>query len=240
MSDLSTPPVDGQPPVTPPVEAPPVETPPAAVRPEGLPDDLWGDTGFNAERFGQYRAPVADLPANAEGYELPTIDGVEIDQSDPLLGILRTRAIENGMGQAAFSAIITDYAAALKAADDASYDAAMAAIGADATGRIANVSTWLDGKLPKEQAESLKALAADANALLGLERLMNAGASPAPRVDPPPPVARKTHAEIRALMSTPAYSGKAKERSADVIKEVTDWFAEEERLKQVAAKAKAA
>lgn len=219
-------------PETPPVETPPVETPPAAAsRPEGIPDDLWGETGFNADAFGKYRAPPADLPAAADGYTLPAIEGVEIEADDPLIKILRARSFEQGIGQAGFEAVLTDYAAELRAADEKATADAKGVIGDNADGRITAVSTWLDGKLPKEQADALKLAVGDGHAMLGLEKLMNAGVNQAPPVPPPPPVTEKSYDEIRKLMQSPAYSGKPSERNAAVMKEVTDWFAAQEAKK---------
>jgi hypothetical protein len=230
-------------PATPPAQDPPAQDPPAteppasAARPEGIPETLWTDSGFNAEAFGKYRAPAEDVPAAADAYTLPTIEGVDLDENDPLIPILRTHAFEAGIGQAGFEKVVSDYATELKKLDDASYDAAIKAIGDNAEGRIKNVSTWLDGKLPTTQAGALKNLLTSADALLGLEQLMNAGVVTPPRDTVPAAPARKSEAEIRSLMASPGYSGKPHQRDPKVIEEVTKWFADQEAERQKAAAA---
>jgi hypothetical protein len=220
------------PPAPPPPPTPPPPPPPPAAteRPEWLPENLWDATENKPVDFSTLRQPPADLPSTADAYTLPTVEGVELDAADPLIGILRTRAFANGLGQEEFAGIISDYAVALKQSDDAAYEREMGQLGENRDARVTAVSNWLGAQIPAEEAKALTAGLTTAAAVQGLERLMNKGVL-TPREPGPMPTNRKTEAQIRDLMNTPAYSGRASERQEAVIAEVTKWFEDEERLK---------
>lgn len=242
MADaLVPPPADVTPPPPPPPGPPPPPPPPppsgedtALERPDWLPENLWDATANKPVDFATVRQSPTDLPSAAEAYTVPTIEGIPIEADDPLIGVLRTRAFEAGMGQAQFASVITDYATELKRRDDAIFEREMAALGDNKDARVAAISTWVGANLPKEEAAAITAGLTSALAVQGFERLMNKGVVAAPRDPPPPPVTRKTEAQIRDLMNTPAYSGKASERKQEVIDEVTKWFADEEAAKAAA------
>lgn len=202
----------------------------AAERPDWLPEDLWGDAGFNAEAFEALKAgtaKAADLPESADAYVLPTIDGFDADKAgaSPLFSVMRNAAHKAGIGQAGFDELITDYVAGEKAKSDEVTAAEMAALGANAKARLGAVAAFLNGNLPKDLAEAVGATLTSAKAVQGIEKLMGLGKpGGGTRADPPPPVTRKSREEIDKLMSTPAYSGRADERDPKVIKEVDDWF----------------
>lgn len=232
----------GDPPPNPPTGDPPAGDPPASgavERPEWMPEELWGDTGFDKAKFDALKAtptPAADLPATAEAYALPAIEGFDTEKAktSPLFKALMTGAHANGIGQEAFNGVIKTYVEQMTTDATTSEAAERAKLGTNAADRIKAVETWVSGSLSQQEAAALMAGATTADAVIALEKLMNARAPTAPR-DPPPPVnTGKTEAQIRDLMNTPAYSGKAHERQQAVIDEVTKWFQD-----QAAAKAKA-
>ena len=83
-------------------------------------------------------------------------------------------------------------------------------------------------------AAAVREMATNAKAVEGLEKLMNARATTAPRVPPPPPKQGKTKEEITELMKSDKYRGKPSQRDPAVVKEVNDWFKAEAERKAAA------
>jgi len=196
-------------------------------RPDWLPENLWDEAAKKPIDFSTLRQPAADLPSDPAAYELPTVEGVDLTQTadSPFFHTLRKSAFDAGIGQEGFQKIVTDWTEAEKAAADTYFEEQQKALGANAEPRLAALSTWLDGSLPKTEAEALRSISTNATVFQALERLMNKGGVTAPRDEAVPTKTGKTREEIKALMASKEYSGKPHERNPAVIKEVDDWFA---------------
>lgn len=245
MADTPTPPPNpagDPPPANPDPAAPPPtpSTPPegdpppeAIVKPDWLPDNLWDADANKPVDFATLRQIAPDLPSSPDAFTVPEKIGefetAQIDQA--FLGIMRKAAFDNGIGQAGFEQLLTDYASAAESDADTYYQAQQQALGQNVEARTQQLSTFLDGRLKPEEAEAIRSVATNALVFQGLERLMN-GAPMTPREPAPAPATRKSRAEIDTLMASPAYSGRSHQRDANVVKEVTDWFAEEARLEE--------
>lgn len=185
------------------VPASPV-APPAPVRPAGLPDAFWDAAagvkvadlvkahGDLAKAKAEADARMAARPAAPDAYalDLPKDfalpQGVEfkIDGNDPLIGMARELAHAAGLDQAGFSALLGRYAATQldqhKAAE-AAYTAELAKLGDKATARMQAAAGWIDGALPKDQADAVKGGQAWTAAFWqGLETLQQKTAALAP------------------------------------------------------------
>lgn len=223
----ASPPEGAPPAVTPPAEG---TTPAATERPDYIPEELWGENGFNTAAYEALKGRperAADVPADENGYTLPAIDGFDAEEAanSPLMKALRKNAHANGLGQAAFEQVVTDYVAGETAKAEAFEAEQRAALGSNAETRLKTLGNWLDSSLPADQAAAVRAMATTAAAVAGLEALMNDRAAPKPRMPAAPAVVRKTREEITALMATKEYRGKPSERNPAVVKEVEDWFA---------------
>lgn len=203
----------------------------ALERPDWLPEDLWTGTGFNADAFAALKAgpaAAADLPAAADAYVLPTIEGFdsEVAGKSPVFGVLRTAAFDAGIGQAGFDGLVKSYVEGETAKSQEATAAEMALLGANATARLTAVNTFIRSTLPADEADALAASVTSAKAVMALEKLMGAGkpGGAAARTAPAPVAARESRAEIEKLMATPAYSGKESDRDPAVVKKVSDWF----------------
>ncbi len=221
----------GDPPVTPPAGDPPAGDPPSGgtERPDWLPEELWGEQGFNADAFEQIKAgkKADDLPADADAYVLPDIEGFNKDvaAASPILKVLRSAAFDAGMGQEGFNGLIKSYVEGEATKASEQMQAEMTALGANAKARISAVNTFIRSALPKEEADALAASVTSAKAVMALEKLMATGKpGGGGRGQPTPPPTRKSREEIDKLMASPAYSGKEADRDPKVIKEVEDWF----------------
>lgn len=227
MTDQVTPPVVEE--VTPPVvEGPDLTWMPADALVDGKPDfDKLRDN------FASLRPKDADVPADANAYAIPTIEGIEpeVMKESPLFKTLTAAAHKTGMGQAAFDEVLTGYVKAEGEKATAIATAEKGKLGANAEARLSAVETWLGSKLPQEEATALQQLTSSALALQGLERLM--GGSVAPRDVIPPQDAAAELAEIQKLQASPEYYDRRK-RDPAVVKKVQDYYE-----KQAAAKAKA-
>jgi hypothetical protein len=201
-----------------------------ADRPDWVPEALWKDGAFDQAAFDALNSRPeghADVPASAEAYALPAIEGLDAEAAgaSPLFAALREGAFENGLGQVAFEKVVTAYVERETARAEEFENQQLALLGNDADARLKRLGEWLDRTYPAEQAAALRTNATTAAGVLALEATMNRGVTAKPRVDPPPPVKGKTREEIEALMKSKAYSGTEAERDKAVIKEVDDWFA---------------
>jgi len=234
----------GDPPADPNAQTPPDPKqnsgdPPASSgteRPEWLPEEFWGDNGFNQDALEALKSrpePQADVPASAEAYKLPEIEGFDAEKAgaSPLFAALRKNAHANGMGQAAFEATIKDYVEGESARAEEYEAEQKKLLGSNADQRLKALGTWLDSSLPPEKANALRAMATNADAVAGLEELMNSKAKIPPRGDPPAPKPAKTKDEIRKLMQSDAYRGTPEQRDPAVVKEVEAFFAAEAAAK---------
>lgn len=136
----------------------------------------------------------------------------------------------NKLGQAQFEGVISEYVKEMTATEQAGFDAEMKKLGDKSDTRLQAVANFLGANLPPEQVAALRAAATSADAIMGLEALMNRNANPQPRNDPPAPVTRKTRDEITALMATSAYSGRPNERNPAIVSEVDKWFEDQAAL----------
>lgn len=199
-------------------------------RPDWVPEAAWGDNGVDLEALGQHFSGYVprsdDLPESDEAYQLPEIDGFDHEKAaaSPILKALRKGAHANGVGQKAFEGIIADYVAEVQRVDTENYAAEVAKLGSNVESRLQTLSNWIGASLPGPQAEALRAMTVSAGAVQALEALMNRGATPRPRVDPPQAAQRKTRPEIEALMASKEYAGRPNERNPAVIAEVEAWF----------------
>lgn len=177
------------------------------------------------------------MPATADAYKMPTIDGFDAAKAaeSPLFKALMKGAHANGLGQAAFEGVISDYVAEMTADEDTRTAAEVAKLGSNAETRLGAISAYLSANLPAEQADVLRSMATTADAVLAFEALMNKGAQIQPRSPAPAAPTRKSHAEIIQLMNSKGYSGRPNERDQAIVDEVDAWFEAE-----AAAKAKAA
>lgn len=166
------------------------------------------------------------VPASAAEYQIPAIDGLdpEAAAASPLFEALKAGAHKNGVGQAAFEAIVGDYVAAEVAKADVFEQQQLVALGANAETRVKEIGKWLDRTFTPERAAALRGAAATAAGVEALEDMMNVRAGVKPRDPPPPPTPTDTKETIEVLMRSPAYRGKETERDPAVIKRVEDWF----------------
>lgn len=235
---LLTPPSNAPAPPAPPAPpANPGNEPPAnggegggeVERPDWLPETAWKDGNVDLEGLKsafEGAGKSADLPASADAYAMPAIEGFDSEKaaSSPLFKALRTAAFNGGVGQAGFEAAVSEYVKEMTADANATEAAERAKLGQNADARLTTVSNWVSSSLPAEQAAALMAGATTADAIVALETLMNARAAPAPRDPPPAAKTLKTKEEIRALMQKPEYYD-PKKRDPAVVKEVDDWYA---------------
>jgi hypothetical protein len=232
----ATPPAASPPAGDPPAGDPPAGDPPASggqsenERPDWLPENLWGEAGFNKEAFDALAArpePQADVPADADAYVLPTIEGFDAEaaKDSPLFKSLRTNALANGLGQAAFEKVVADYVSEEVARAAETEREEKVKLGPNADARLATVETWVKGSLPAAPAKALLDVATTADSVLALEALMNARASAAPRDPPPPPAPPKTREQLREMMKDVRYRGSAQQRDPAYIKEIDAAYA---------------
>jgi hypothetical protein len=208
---------------------PPADPPAPAVRPEGIPDQLWSDTGFNADAFAAYRPPADDLPASVDAYQLPKIGDKDVPAeiaSSPFMATLRQGAFDAGIGQEGFNGLVTKWLEADEQAAQSYFDEQDKLIGQNRETRASAIATWLDSSLPAEQAAALRSVSTNADVFKALEALMNKGAAPAPRTDVPV-TKGDTLEEIQKLMSTPAYNGRRDQRDPAVVARVDKFFEEQ-------------
>lgn len=206
------------------------DPPPSGERPAWLPETAWKDGAVDlAALEGVLTAgnSDADVPASADAYALPTIDGFdhEAAAASPILQVMRNAAFAAGRGQAFFDEQVGAYVAAMTEKAEAATTEEMKKLGSTAEKRVAAVGEWLNKSLPAPLYEAFKGVVTTAAAVEALEALMaGKGGAPAPRGNAPVAPARKTKAEIEAIMQSKAYSGKQSERDPAVIKEVEAWF----------------
>lgn len=199
-------------------------------RPDWIPETAWKDGAPDLAALEQHVATLgkhADLPADADAYVMPTIEGFDAEKAkdSPLFVALRKGAHANGLGQAAFEGVIKDYVEGeiTRTTNDAAQERAK--LGSNGATRLTEVSKWVKSSLPEAQARAVLAGATTADAVIGLEALMNARAGVKPRDNPPPAVVLDSKQDIEKLMQTKAYSGKAHERDPAVIARVEKYFA---------------
>lgn len=211
---FATPPAEGEPPVEPPVEAGPVE----------LTDEL-------RERVRtEMREGVPEAP---EGYELPPslFEGKEGDalkaaqdelNASPLIQMVRSAAHELGMKPDAFQKFVGEYFAAEEKAASEAYETELKQLGTDEQAirkRTGELAAAIQRTLPEAEAKAVIALTTSADAVRGLERLINR--TPAPST-PVTPVAKDDWATIEKLMNSDAYMGHTPDPA--VVKRVTQYF----------------
>jgi hypothetical protein len=199
------------------------------ARPDGVPEELWSDTGFNAAAFETLKAgnKAEDLPDAPEGYVIPAVEGFDAEKAaaSPIFAVLRSAAHGAGIGQAGFDKLVSDYVAGETAKIDEQTTAEMALLGANAKARLGAVGAFLNGNLPADLAAAVGATLTTAKAVQGIEKLMSLGKpGGGPRGEAPPGPTRKTKAEIDRVMQSKEYSGKEAERDPKVIAEVDAWF----------------
>lgn len=170
----------------------------AGVRPDGIPDEFWDDT--SGLKVGDLAAAyrdlttkeaerTADVPGEAEAYDLALPEGfevpagyeIEIKADDPLWSGFQTLGKKFGLGKAAFSEFVGEFAKyqlAAQQADVESYVAAKTALGANADTRIKAASDWLGANLPKTEAEALGGSLISAEGVKALERIIGLKSGP--------------------------------------------------------------
>jgi len=148
-------------------------------RPDNLPDDFWNEeTGVDVEgllgqrnELAAFKAErdshAAQVPENADGYELKLPDSfeqpdpdnpVEINADDPRLPVAREFAHENDLSQAQFEQLL-ELDHKFQAAEAEKLNERLAeekkALGSKADARIDAVETWLAATVGTEHAGAL-------------------------------------------------------------------------------------
>lgn len=205
-----------------------------------MPEDAWNGGEIDLEKLNAHVATIGkdtDIPAAADAYAPPTIEGVSADtiKADPLFGAMAKIAHSQGIGQAKFAEAIKGYVEDAIAAEDASAKKQKELLGDKADERLQTVSNWLGASLEADEVTELRGMLTTAKGVNALEKLMNKGVSTAPRGQPPAAPTRKTKAQIDALMNTKEYYD-PKHRNPAVVEEVTKWFADEAAAEEAAKK----
>ena len=116
-----------------------------------------------------------------EAYEYPTIEGIEWDESDPMLVGFKELAKNSDMPQEKFNEYLEMYAAnqaGMREASEQEYKEEIAKI-QNFESRKKNIEDWLSANLPNH-ADGFEALATDAKSFAALEALLEkAGKAPA-------------------------------------------------------------
>ena len=129
------------------------DPPGSTERPAWLPETAWKDGAVDLtalESVVTGAGSDADVPASAEAYALPTIEGFdhEVAATSPILAVMRNAAFAAGRGQAYFDEQIGSYVTAMKTQADEATAAEMAKLGSTADKRLAAVGDWLNKRLP--------------------------------------------------------------------------------------------
>lgn len=170
----------------------------AHVRPEGIPDEFWDDaTGLKVgDLAAAYRDIIAkdaertaDVPGEADAYDLALPEGfdlpegieIEIKADDPLWAGFQTLGKKFGLGKAAFSEFVGEFAkyqVAAQVADVNEYVAQKTALGANADVRIKAASDWMGANLTKSEADALGGALISAEGVKALERIIGLKSGP--------------------------------------------------------------
>lgn len=201
------PPAAASPQVTEPA-APDYSWVPEQFMKDGKPDTAALRADWDAMTADKARLSERDIPTDAAGYELSlpedlTFEGMpegfkfEISQDEavkPLLDEMRSVLHKHQLPQEAaseFLGLMAKYQAYELAStatqNEARYTTEMAALGANANTRVSEVIRLLDAKLPKEQADGLKAAATSANGVRALEALLSPSRVPSTPASPAGP-----------------------------------------------------
>lgn len=149
---------------------------PAAVRPEQLPDEYW-DTDKGAVKVAdllkahldlkaEVEAGRADVPENAEGYEIKVSDAVtlpdgyklDIDADSPFAKEVRDWAVANKLPRAAWQGLLDAEARRQIAEQNVAVEgfvSAKTALGENADKRIEAALNWVSANVSSKAAQAL-------------------------------------------------------------------------------------
>lgn len=171
--------------------------------------------------------PKEGVPATAEEYTIPEIDGIAADEisSSTVFQTIRSAAHEAGVPQEAFNKLVTDWHAAEVAEVETYRTEQLALLGQDEEKvklRLGTLSASLTRLLPEAEAKELMGAAASAGVVQALERLINRAPAPRSPVQQPE---KDDESTIKKLMNSPEYMGLEHERDPEVVARVDRYFA---------------
>lgn len=198
-------------------------------RPEWLPENFWVDGKPNyenlAKSYNEIRAKfgskeedlrariidelsseaIAGRPESADKYELPEIEGADLQQmaSHPLTKWWSEFAYENGFDQDTFKLGIAQYMEA-RMADVPNFEAEMKALGDNASARTEAVGLWVNKNFAENERVQIEKLCATAEGVKVMEKVMSMlkdGGSQA-AFEPPPEITDK---DIQKMMMDRRY-----------------------------------
>lgn len=198
-------------------------------RPDWLPENFWVDGKPNYEnlaksyneirtKFGSKEEDlrtriidelsseaIAGRPEAADKYELPEIEGADLQQmaNHPLTQWWSEFAFENGFDQDTFKTGIQKYIEA-KMSDVPDFDAEMKALGDNAKARTEAVGLWVNKNFDETERGQIEKLCATAEGVKTMEKVMamlkDGGSSSA--FEPPPEVTDK---DVQKMMMDRRY-----------------------------------
>ena len=207
-----------------------------AERPNWLPEKFKSGEAL-AESYSHLEKKLGNFTGAPDAYELPQIEGIEIDNEGELYKHISGFCKENNVNQDMFNNLVETYFSHQEVSQEVQLKAELDSLGSNASSRLASVEQYLKNTFP-DDFQALAGLVTSANSVKLMERMIAANAPAKLPFEGGESASGMTEAKLQELMYAKDDNGNLK-RSVDpaynkmVQSELNKFYGEQPVQKQV-------